>query len=186
MLQRRHAEREKDEKSIEIGKKVISLPDFLSAKTIAFYFHTEAEVRTQELIEKALQLQKDVALPYCLGKEMRFVRILSLDELNHGRFRILEPKEKLRNDPTRQCPFRSIDLILIPGVAFDRRGNRLGRGQGFYDRLLAEVRAETKAIGLAYECQLVESVPSERHDRPVNMIISERQVYQCENLRTSA
>lgn len=89
-------------------------------------------------------------------------------DLKPGKFGIPEPVEPVRAG--------ALNLILVPGIAFDRTGNRLGRGGGFYDRLLAEYPGAT-AIGLCFDFQLVDSLPVEPHDRPVNWIVTESQVF---------
>jgi 5-formyltetrahydrofolate cyclo-ligase len=90
------------------------------------------------------------------------------EDLKSGKFRIPEPVEPVRA--------KQLDLLLVPGIAFDRHGNRLGRGGGFYDRLLAEYPAAT-AVGLCFDFQLVDSLPAEPHDRPVDWIVTESQVF---------
>jgi 5-formyltetrahydrofolate cyclo-ligase len=103
------------------------------------------------------------------------IRIFSQNELESGRFGILEPKQNIRNNPQRHVTPEQLDVVVVPGLAFDRSGNRLGRGKGYYDRFLSLFPSKTKTllIGLAFECQIVEQIPVETWDCPVSIIITE-------------
>jgi len=112
-----------------------------------------------------------------VGNELRLWRLGGMDELAPGRFGILEPAPGLRGDPRRDIPPHRVDLVVVPGVAFDPQGNRLGSGFGFYDRLLARVRADTHLVAPCFQCQVVSCVPAEPHDIRVHQVITERHSY---------
>jgi len=101
-----------------------------------------------------------------------------MEELAVGMYKILEPKVELRNLPEKQCRPEELDLVMVPGVAFDRRGGRMGHGKGYYDKLLQHARPDTPLVALAFECQLFPEVPVAPHDIFMDKIISEAAVYQ--------
>ncbi len=103
----------------------------------------------------------------------------NLAELAVGTYQILEPRAELRALPGRRLEIGQIDLAVVPGVAFDARGSRLGHGLGYYDKLLAEARPETSRVALAFECQMFPALPTAEHDVPVDVIITERTVYRA-------
>ncbi|AEH43932.1 5-formyltetrahydrofolate cyclo-ligase [Thermodesulfatator indicus DSM 15286] len=140
------------------------------AQKILFYASFKSEVETYELIQKALTEGKEVYLPktYISEHKLRLFKIKSLKELKPGAYGIPEPPE---NNP--EIMPHELDLIILPGVAFDLSGGRLGYGGGFYDRLLAKAQDITK-IALAFECQLVKTLPLEAHDLRVNAIVTEK------------
>ena len=132
------------------------------------------------MIKKALENGKRVIVPISEIEE----RNLSLSELKDydselepGTFNILEPKREFR----RLVSPDELDLIIVPGVAFDPSGNRLGRGMGFYDRFLKKVKDNIPIIGLAYDFQVLEKIPANKTDIKVNKIITERRITECVN-----
>jgi 5-formyltetrahydrofolate cyclo-ligase len=102
----------------------------------------------------------------------------SLDELEVNTFDLLEPPLTLRLNTARQCPPGEVDLFLIPGLAFDMAGGRIGYGRGYYDSLLANASPGSTLIGLAFDCQIVDRVPMTGHDVPVGLIVTESGVHQ--------
>lgn len=156
-------------KSSSIEKKLFALPEFRNARTIMFFVSCDFEVDTHRMIEHALAEGKRVAVPVTLSRERRLIASLikSLKELQKGCLGILEPKED------SLCPVdaRDIDLVITPGVAFDKKGNRLGRGRGYYDRFLSRIPKTTPSIGLAYDFQVLPKLPILSHDAPVTHVI---------------
>lgn len=136
---------------------------FQLAEKILMYHSLPDELDTRRFISKWKE-RKQFFLPRVNGVNLE---ILPYDEsrLEIGSFHIEEPSG------TDVHPVEEIEVIVVPGVAFDRRGRRLGRGKGFYDRLLATSKA-TK-IGVGYDFQLVDEIPAEEHDIPMNMVITE-------------
>lgn len=144
---------------------------FRSASRIAFYHALPGEVQTAEFIEK-WQGKKDFYLPVVEGDDLRLVPYRGDTHLKAGPFGILEPIAE-ENAATDTINHPAIDLIIVPGVAFDRKNNRLGRGKGYYDRLLSEL--QVPKIGLCFDFQLFDEIPSEPFDRKMNQVISEHE-----------
>jgi len=179
MRKLRRAQPGKEELSRKICERVAALPEFEAAATIMLYVDARSEVRTGALLRETLHRGKTVVIPYCDGDELVPWRLRSLDELSPGAYGILEPRAELRT-ADRHIGAGSIDLICVPGIAFDRRGNRLGSGKGYYDRLLPRLRPDAIKVGLAFECQTVDAVPVDGHDVPMGVVMSE-----CETCRTA-
>jgi 5-formyltetrahydrofolate cyclo-ligase len=101
-----------------------------------------------------------------------------MEELEEGTYSILEPRAGLRDERDREVDIGEVDLAVVPGVAFDREGGRMGHGKGYYDRLLGRARPDTPLVGLAFECQLFAEIPMDENDVPMDKIITEREVYR--------
>lgn len=156
-------------KSVDIENRLFALPEVVSASTILFFASFRSEVQTHSMIRKALAAGKRVALPKVKGKDLAFYEIKDFEtDVVPGTWGILEPHEK---NPITLDP---IDLIIVPGVAFDERCNRLGYGAGFYDRVLSKYKLSTVAI--AFEVQLVPDVPMSQQDVPVQKIVTEKRI----------
>jgi 5-formyltetrahydrofolate cyclo-ligase len=100
-----------------------------------------------------------------------------MDELELGMYRILEPKQELRTVVEKRVEVDELDLIMVPGVAFDVRGARTGHGKGYYDKLLEHARPDTPLVALAFECQMFEEIPVEEHDVFMDKVVTEKAVY---------
>jgi 5-formyltetrahydrofolate cyclo-ligase len=160
---------ERRTRSREIGRRLFQQPEFIAASTILFFASFRSEVDTLPLIRQALSAGKRVVLPKVRGKELALFEIKELDaDVSAGAWGISEPRE---NNPVALA---SVDLIIVPGLAFDERGNRLGYGAGFYDKLLASCTTTTAA--LAYEVQIVPNVPAAEHDVPIQKIVTEKRI----------
>ncbi|MEM2137974.1 MAG: phosphoribosylglycinamide formyltransferase [Candidatus Anstonellaceae archaeon] len=162
---------------ISIMERFIGLPEFGAAKTLLVYSSKGSEVHTDGIIQSALSLGKSVVLPVTKKEEksLELYRIASISELVPGAFGIMEPPQK----PEMRISPEKIDLAIVPGVSFDRRGHRIGYGMGYYDSLLAQTSC--KKIGLAYDLQIAAHVPNEPHDVAVDMIVTESEVIHCED-----
>jgi 5-formyltetrahydrofolate cyclo-ligase len=176
VLARRAAQPDKETVSREIVERLFSLPEYQSAETVLFYVDVRSEVRTRWVFPEVLNSGKCVVVPFCVESELEIFRLWDLKELIAGRFGILEPDPSLRNLPDRRVVPEELDLLIVPGVAFDRLGGRLGHGHGFYDRLLRGVRPQVPKIGLAFECQIVTAVPMEPHDVRLDVVVTEKAV----------
>ncbi|MFG0287875.1 MAG: 5-formyltetrahydrofolate cyclo-ligase [Rhodopirellula sp. JB044] len=174
----RDAEPDKDLASRAITDRLFALPQYAAAEHVLWYIDVRSETRTRHALPDALECGKKVVVPYCIGEDLELFHLESVDELATGRFGILEPKESLRSLEEKRVPIDRIDLILVPGVAFDRQGGRIGHGKGFYDKLLAGARVDTLRVALAYECQLFDEVPMMPHDVAMNLVITETAVYR--------
>lgn len=177
ILAARQAQAGKAELSARICARLIALPEYRRARTVLWYLDCRSELRTRETVARELQDRKVAAIPYVVGEDLRLWRLTAMDELAPGRFGILEPAPALRGSPQRQVAPRQVDLAIVPGVAFDPQGNRLGSGFGFYDRLLARMRPDTHLVAPCFQCQVVESVPAEPHDIRVHRVITEVRSY---------
>jgi 5-formyltetrahydrofolate cyclo-ligase len=169
----------KDELSRQICRRLAALPEYAQATTVMCYIDRGSEVRTRPFLPSAWRDRKRILVPYCIGDQLGLFLLESLDELAPGTLRILEPKAALRGLPRRQGDVSQLDLVVVPGVAFDRRGGRLGQGRGYYDRFLRLLRPDTVLVALAFECQIIPEVPMLPHDVPMHKVISERAVYEA-------
>ncbi|MBM4074517.1 MAG: 5-formyltetrahydrofolate cyclo-ligase [Planctomycetes bacterium] len=174
---RRNAQENKDELSQKIIARCMSLPEYEQAATVLFYLDVRSEVRTRNDLDKALSSGKKIVVPYCVEGELELFHLESMDELSVGMYRILEPKSELRSVASKKVAVDEIDLIIVPGVAFDRRGGRTGHGKGYYDKLLEHARLKTPLIALAFECQLFDEIPMQPHDVFMDKVITEAAVY---------
>ena len=176
---RRNALENKDELSKQIVARFMSLPEYARAKTVLFYVDVRSEVRTRHSLEEALKSGKTIAIPWCTETvELALFHLQSMDELAVGMYKILEPKPELRMLPEKQVDPKSLDLVMVPGVAFDRRCARMGHGKGYYDKLLENVRPGTPLVALAFECQFFPEIPVAPHDVFMSKIITEKAIYQ--------
>jgi len=173
----RRARPEKDGASETICATLAALPEYAAAETVMGYVHFRSEVRTRGLLAAALGEGKRVVVPYCLADRLGLFLLESIDELAPGTWGIPEPKVELRSLPNKQVDASRLDLVVVPGVAFDREGHRLGYGKGYFDRLLAHVRPDASLAGLAFECQLFPEIPSGPHDVAMDRVITEKAVY---------
>lgn len=157
-----------------IMDKVISLPDFLKAKTILYFASFRSEVNTLPQIEEAFRSGKRIVLPKVdnANKRLKLYEILNTDEIKLGFWGIPEPEAI----PERERDINEVDLVIMPGVAFDMQGTRLGYGAGYYDKLLSGLKRNIPLIAIAYEEQTVDSLPSEDHDIRIDMIVTDKRI----------
>jgi 5-formyltetrahydrofolate cyclo-ligase len=165
-----------------IQEKVLQFPPYVSAQAIALYSPIQNEVDTEAIRDQALSAGKAVHYPKLTRESsLELVQIDADGAFSVGRFGILEPagdRRLLQDDPSQL-------IIMVPGVVFDSRGNRLGRGLGYYDRFLQQLRANTTFVGLAYEFQIVDEVPAELWDQRVHYVITERRIIDCTTAQSS-
>lgn len=160
------------EKSKKIEDTLFNLEQYKKSKTIMFFVSFNSEVYTHDMIRKALKT-KIVIIPKVVHKEIEPSVIIDLDNLlPSGKFGILEPIEIMK------IAYKNIDLVLVPGIAFDRGGHRIGYGYGYYDKFLRKVPKAAK-IGLCFDFQVVDRIPKEEHDVPVDLIVTEERVIEC-------
>ena len=136
-----------------------------------FFVSFNSEVDTHDMIRNALK-NKTIIIPKVAHHEIEPSFIIDFDNLIPGKFGILEPIE------TMKIAYKNIDLILVPGIAFDKEGHRIGYGFGYYDKFLKKVPKAIK-IGLAFDFQIVDKIPREMHDVPVDLIVTEERVVEC-------
>lgn len=159
-----------------IEERLFSLGEFQQSKTVFFFASFRSEVDTFNMIRRSLDEGKRVALPRVEGADLGLYLIKSLDEVAPGYMNIPEPAV-LTDD--RKVGIRDVDAVIVPGAAFDRSGNRLGYGGGFYDRLLAGMQRTIPIIAPAYEEQVIDDVPADLHDEKVSIIVTDRQEIRC-------
>lgn len=163
------------EKSEVITERILSSGDYLRSRSLMVYVDFRNEVQTAGLIARALAGGKRVSAPITDIKGKKLTPSLLLDypgDLTPGAWDILEP----RPECVRPVDPSDLDLIIVPGVAFDVRGNRLGYGGGFYDRFLPLTGPGTVYIAPAFEVQVVDDVFPGAHDVPVHIIVTEERV----------
>jgi 5-formyltetrahydrofolate cyclo-ligase len=172
VLERRDAlpERERRAKSVAIAERVMSLVAVRSAGTVMAFWSFGSEVDTAELIERLHAAGKRVVLPRVEGRDVVAVVFEPGDPTAAASFGAMEPTRADVVDPA------AIEVVIAPGVAFDRRGARVGYGGGFYDRFLRAVRPGVLVIAVAFGVQVVEQVPRAEHDRPVDLVVTEDEV----------
>ena len=171
---RRLQQQKEDERrrsSEAIWRKVVRLTAFRRAATVCCYVALPYEVQTWRMIEEMLANGKRVVVPYVRPNTRRLglseVRDPAAD-LAPGAFGVWEPRPSAR----RAVRARELDLVLVPGLAFDTRGHRLGHGGGYFDRFLARVPKTTPTVGLAFRCQLLDRLPVASHDHAVQTILT--------------
>ena len=143
--------------------------DFLSAKMIILYWSLKDEVFTHDFIHR-WYITKSIYLPVIIGDKLEFRRFAGESRMQpDSKFGILEPTGELLTDLGIK------DYAIIPGVAFDKNRHRLGRGRGFYDKILNQVCA--KKVGICFDFQMVDKVPTESFDMPMDSVITEGSVY---------
>jgi 5-formyltetrahydrofolate cyclo-ligase len=155
--------------SQEVAAQFLASTPYAAASTLALYCSIRSEVATSWIFAAALQADKRILYPRTVGSTLEFIAVESLAALEASRFGICEPRSG------EAVPLAKIDLIVLPGVAFDEKGIRLGYGLGCYDRALAAVERPV-LVGLAYDFQVVASLPREAHDIPVDMVVTERKI----------
>jgi 5-formyltetrahydrofolate cyclo-ligase len=161
-----------------IQAKALKLPQYLAARSVALYSPVQNEVETEAILEDALGVRKQVFFPKLHRRDgPEFVQVISKRDLVAGRFGVAEPAG------TNVLSLEDCDnlAVFIPGLLFDRQGHRLGRGGGWYDRALAQLGNRGFFIGLAYEIQVVDSLPAASWDQEVHYVITENRIIDCGN-----
>lgn len=158
--------------SNEIFQRIIDLPCIKQAQTIGFYYAMAQEVSTKTMIAYLLKQNKQICLPKIdNNNQMKMLQIKSLDFPSHQKQCFIEP-----SDENKQCFKEKIDCMIIPGLAFDQKNNRLGRGQGHYDKYLKKFTGKT--VMLAFEMQKNVDLPTNLWDVPMAIIVTEQSIYK--------
>jgi len=169
------SDKEINDKTQRVEKRLFEFANFLEANIVLLYINSKCEVNSMNIIERCLNFKKIVILPAFISTkyEMKLMKIDNLDtDLTLGPRNILEP------DPN-QCnivPIECIDIAIIPGIAFDEKGGRIGSGDGYYDRLIPKLPITTRKVALTFEDQIVPQIQMEAHDRHVDIIITEKRI----------
>lgn len=169
-LKRSYSEKELNSFSFNALNRLEQTNDFIRANCIALYHAIPGEVQTAEFIEKWYQ-KKVILLPIIEGDNLRLLPYLGKEQVKTGQFGILEPDCK-----TETCIEYKVELMIVPGIAFDRNLNRMGRGKGYYDRLLSTLSAPK--AGLCFHFQLMTEIPTETFDIKMDFIITDKEIIQ--------
>ena len=161
----------RDKKSSEIIKRLINTKEYQKSKVIALYSNISSEVETKELIKISLENKKVVLPKINKDNTMDFYEIKCLKDLEIGTFNIKEPKVKNKKPIKKE----EIDLMIIPGICFDKSKNRIGYGKGYYDKYLSNTNI--KKIGLCYEEQITKEIKSDKTDISLDYLITEMKIY---------
>ena len=170
-------------------RNLLSLEVARRAKTIGIYVDFRTEAPTRELILRIFESDdfpalERIAVPRCVDDQMRFYRLnkprfdnikreVVFDDLSLSPpFGILEPNDSVVNDRQRYVEPSQIDVLIIPGLAFDATGRRLGRGAGYYDRYIPQLRPDSVLVGYCFDEQIVDRVPTSEHDALVDYLLS--------------
>ncbi|MBI5675842.1 MAG: 5-formyltetrahydrofolate cyclo-ligase [Nitrospirae bacterium] len=173
-------------KDSAIRKRLFSLEYFKEAKTILFYASFRSEAETLKAIQNTLKLNKRVALPVVdtEHKQLKLYEVHDISELSPGYMGIPEPVAVR----ALNISLNEIDIEIIPGIGFDPKGNRLGYGSGYYDKLLShkskrlsKTKGRITTIALAFEEQIAEKIPSEPHDIRVDLIVTDKRLIRCKD-----
>lgn len=163
-------------KSRLIGENLFSLQAYRNAGTIMYFISFGTEVDTRPMVEETIRQGKIALAPKPRPQERKMIpsRILDWDnDFTPGAYNIPEPKE----ETLRPYNPDQIDLLIVPGVAFDLKGNRLGYGGGYYDRFFELLKPGTPLVALVFELQVVPEVPVEEWDRRVDLIVTEKRIF---------
>lgn len=157
-------------------QRLLGMSEFVDAGVVCCYLNMKLEVATSALVARRIEMGRVLTVP-SYQDETRSYDIVQLDDpstLVEGKFGISEPG-------LGSSTFTgSVDLIVVPGLGFDRTGNRLGRGGGYYDRMLADDRfLGAVKVGIAFNCQIIDSVPVLEHDVGIDVLITEERLYRC-------
>jgi len=169
--------------SCRAQKRVLELPFFSEARTVGLYAPFGNEVDTHLLCEEARAFGARVAYPGVVQQDMKFVRYDADCAWVPGAFGIPQPRVEAQQYTECVVMPEDFDVIIVPGVAFDRSGNRLGYGKGFYDRYLPKCRTQCVFVGLAYDFQLEDRLPCESHDVYLDYVVTDADTIECADVR---
>lgn len=169
------SDKEIAKKTKQIEDNLFEFANFLEAKIVLLYINNKTEVKSGNIIKRCFDFNKIVILPAFDIKKHK-IKLMKVDDLDNslttGQRGILEPDI----NRCKIVPVDCIDLAIIPGVAFDEKGGRIGTGEGYYDRFIPKLSITTRKVALALECQIIQQVPVESHDKHVDIIITEERI----------
>ncbi|MFH2020329.1 MAG: 5-formyltetrahydrofolate cyclo-ligase [archaeon] len=172
---RKYSKADIDAKNNLLKKNIEKLPEFKNAKTVCFYISLENEAETHGMIKDSLKNKKKVIIPYVDNQEIVLHELLDFSELEKGRLGILAPKKQF----IRKFDSKNIDIIIMPGLMFDKKGHRIGFGESHYDKALSKTKA--KKIAIAYDFQIVDYMPSVVHDIKADIIVTDTKTFKTAN-----
>ena len=168
-------DRTRAQKTKAIEDRLFEFANFLEANIALLYMNTENEVATRHIIKRAFDYNKIVVLPvFHMEKHtMGLMKVDNLDnQLKPGPRGVLEPNAQR----CKKVPIDCIDIAIVPGIAFDEKGARIGTGMGFYDRLIPKLPITTRKVALSFEDQLIQQIPMEHHDKHIDIIITDQRI----------
>ncbi len=157
-------------RSLKAQESLVAMPEFIAASTVGLYSPIHNEVFTEEIFRAARAGGRQVVYPRVSGGSLEFVAVEDRTQLKRGAFGVLEPSG------SEAVMSQALDLLVVPGVAFDLVGYRLGYGKGFYDRVLHGEKRPGLLVGLCFELQLVAELPFEAHDVKMDRIVTEDRI----------
>ncbi len=169
------AESEVEEKTRRIENRLFEFANFLEANIVLLYINSTSEVNSWKILKRCFDYKKIVILPAFDATKYQ-MKLMKVDNLDTDL--ILGPRDILEPDSSR-CnivPIECIDIAIIPGVAFDEKGGRIGSGDGYYDRLIPQLSITTRKVALAFENQIIPIVHMESHNKYVDIIITEKRI----------
>jgi 5-formyltetrahydrofolate cyclo-ligase len=163
------------EKTKQIEERLFDFANFLEAKIALMYLENSNEVQSRDIIKRTFNYNKIVVLPLIDFESKKF-KLYKIDDF--GNDLITNDSNILQPDPEkcRAVPIDCIDIALIPGIAFDEKGGRIGSGDGYYDRLIPHLPITTRKVSLALDDQIIPIVPIESHDKYVDIIITDKRI----------
>ena len=178
----RNAQPDKDDVSRRAIETLVGLPEYQQAETVMWYIDCRSELRTQFALSDSIASGKRIVVPYCTTDEqgenkLGLWLLESMEEMVVGKWNILEPPRDHWGDPGKEIPPTELDFVMVPGVGFGRNGERMGNGQGYYDRLLESVRPDCPLVAPCYESQLMDEILMGPHDVYMDKVVTEAAVY---------
>lgn len=168
-------EKQRTEKTKAIEARLFGFANFLEARIVLLYIDGEYEVRTKNILKNAYAFNKIVVLP-AFDSERLKVNVFKVDHPDKDL--LPGPRGVAQPNPARckPVPLQKIDIAIIPGVAFDEKGARIGSGHGYYDRFIPDLPVTTRKVALAFEEQILPQAPTESHDKHVDIIITDKRI----------
>jgi 5-formyltetrahydrofolate cyclo-ligase len=157
----------------EVEQRLAALAEFGAAGTVLLFYSFGSEVGTSGVARRVLDAGKRLLLPFLADEGMEAAEVAPGDELSPTAYGPREPARRVAVNP------RKVDLVVTPGLAFDRAGRRLGYGGGHYDRYLARLRPDATRVGIAFSVQVVDEVPAGPEDQRVHMVVTDADVIDC-------
>lgn len=166
---------EREQKIETIHERLFDFANYLEARIVLLYANAPHEVPSMPIIQKTIEIGKIVVLP-AFNTQKNSIQLMKID--NPQRDLVMGPRQILEPNPQycRKVPLECIDIAIIPGVALDEKGGRLGAGDGYYDRLIPKLPVTTRKVALAIEEQIYQQIPMESHDKYVDIIITDKRV----------
>ena len=160
-----------------VAERLLDVIDRLAPRTVMLFASFGSEIDTRGMIEAVDRAGRRIALPVVAGRDLRAVAFRPGDPVRVARYGAPEP------EAAGELPAEAIDVVVVPGLAFDRQGYRVGYGRGYYDRFLTRTRPDARRIGIAFSAQTVADVPHGPSDRPVDCLITETETVCCRTER---